>query len=146
MLADANALVALPEVRFAEPDMIFTGRGEILPNDPGFSNCWGLHNTGQSGGTPDMDLDGPEAWEVTTGDASTIVLVIDTGVQQNHPDLNQIPGTDTTSDGPGNGGPISACESGKMMPRTSPRKPGFAGEAADKRAASPSSERTNSET
>jgi len=112
VLAAANALAERPEVSFAEPDMIFTGRGSAIPNDPGFSNCWGLHNTGQLGGTPDMDVDGPEAWDLTTGDSSIIVVVIDTGVQQDHPDLNQIPGTDSTDDtgGLGDGGPVNACD------------------------------------
>lgn len=110
VLAAANDLAIRPEVRFAEPDMIFTGRGGHIPNDPGFGNCWGLHNTGQFGGTADMDMDGPEAWDVTTGDPSVIVVIIDTGVQQDHPDLNQLPGTDTTSQGPGDGGPVNACD------------------------------------
>lgn len=110
VLEQANRLARLPEVSFAEPDMIFTGRGALLPNDPGFSNCWGLHNTGQSGGTPDRDLDGPEAWNLTTGDPSIVVVVLDDGVQQDHPDLNQVSGTDSTSQGPGDGSPLSSCD------------------------------------
>jgi hypothetical protein len=74
VLAAANALAELPEVRFAEPDFIFTGQGSFIPNDTGFSKCWGIHNIGQiyrSGrpaGTFDMDMDGPEAWDITTAD------------------------------------------------------------------------------
>ena len=52
-----------------------------------------------------MDMDGPEAWDISTGKASVIVVVIDTGVQQNHPDIYQVTGMDFTSDGPGDGGP-----------------------------------------
>ena len=109
VLDDANSLALLDEVRFAEPDMIFSGRSSIIPNDPGFPNCWGIHNTGQFGGTVDMDMDGPEAWDVTTGDSSIIVVVLDTGVQQNHPDINQVAGNDFTTDA-GNGGPVNACD------------------------------------
>ena len=110
VLAQANALAESSEVRFAEPDMIFTGHSHLIPNDPLFGNLWGIHNTGQSGGTFDMDMDGPEAWDFTIGSSSVEVVVIDTGVQQNHPDIHQITGTDLTSDGPGNGGPVNACD------------------------------------
>lgn len=59
----------------------------LLPNDPQFSQLTGLHNTGQTGGTTDADIDAPEAWNLTTGDASVIVAVLDTGVKYTHPDL-----------------------------------------------------------
>jgi len=110
VLDAANTLARRAEVRMAEPDFMFTGRASHIPNDPGFPNCWGIHNTGQAGGTPDMDMDGPEVWDTTTGDATVIVVVLDTGVQQDHPDINQVPGTDTTSDGPGTGDPVNACD------------------------------------
>ncbi len=109
VLSVANDLAARAEVSFAEPDMIFTGRSELIPNDPFFASCWGLHNTGQSGGTVNMDMDGPEAWEVTTGSPSIITVIIDTGVQQNHPDINQIPGNDVTGQA-GGGGPVNPCD------------------------------------
>lgn len=57
------------------------------PNDPQFGSQWNLHNSGQSGGTPDADIDAPEAWDTTIGSAATIVAVIDTGVDYTHPDL-----------------------------------------------------------
>jgi hypothetical protein len=106
-VAAGNGLAGRHEVRFGEPDMIFTGHGTGFPNDLGFGNCWGLHNVGFA---PDMDMDAPQAWDVTIGDPSIIVVIIDTGVQQDHPDLNQISGTDTTSQGPGDGGPVNACD------------------------------------
>jgi hypothetical protein len=30
------------------------------PNDPSFSQLWGLHNTGQTGGKEDADIDAPK--------------------------------------------------------------------------------------
>ncbi|MGL4400293.1 MAG: S8 family peptidase, partial [Luteolibacter sp.] len=59
----------------------------VSPNDPSYSQLWGLHNTGQTAGTPDADIDAPEAWEFSTGSADVVVAVIDTGVDQNHNDL-----------------------------------------------------------
>ncbi|MEG3960330.1 S8 family peptidase [Microcoleus sp. herbarium2] len=57
------------------------------PNDPAYPLLWGLNNTGQSGGTPDADIDAPEAWDIQTGNPNTVIGVLDTGVDYNHPDL-----------------------------------------------------------
>ncbi|MBL0921090.1 MAG: S8 family serine peptidase [Phycisphaerales bacterium] len=110
VLEAAASLARRPEALWAEPDMVFTGGGSLLPNDEFFSLCWGLHNTGQTGGLPGFDMDAAEAWDITLGDPSVIVLVIDTGVQQNHPDINQVAGADLTSDGPGTGGPVNSFD------------------------------------
>ncbi len=59
---------------------------DVTPNDTYFSSLWGLHNTGQTFGTADADIDAPEAWATQTGD-NVLVAVIDTGVDYNHPDL-----------------------------------------------------------
>jgi subtilisin family serine protease len=59
----------------------------VIPNDPSFNQLWGLHNTGQSGGTPDADIDAPEAWDLQTGNPNLVIGVLDTGVDYNHPDL-----------------------------------------------------------
>jgi subtilisin family serine protease len=56
-------------------------------NDPGFDLLWGFHNGGQSGGNLDVDMNIPEAWQLTKGSPSVVVAVLDTGVDINHPDL-----------------------------------------------------------
>jgi serine protease len=86
----AAALTAFkndPNVLFAEPD--YRVSLNALPDDPDIGNLWGLNNTGQTGGVEDADIDAPEAWDKTTGSRSTVVAVIDTGVDYNHPDLYQ---------------------------------------------------------
>jgi len=110
VLAVANALAETPGITFAEPDMVVTGGPGHFPNDPEFSNCWGLHNDGTIAPVPDVDLDCPEAWDVTLGDSAITVVIIDTGVDPSHPDIHQIPGADFTSEGPGNGGPVNAFD------------------------------------
>ncbi|WP_293080576.1 DUF4347 domain-containing protein, partial [Okeania sp. SIO3B5] len=51
-----------------------------VPNDQLFGLMWGLHNTGQTGGTADADIDAPEAWDIQTGSNNVVVGVIDTGI------------------------------------------------------------------
>jgi subtilisin family serine protease len=114
-LEAANALARRPEARYAEPDMMVTVHPESIPNDTYFPYLWGLHNDGTNQfpcGTTvtDFDMDAPEAWDVTAGDPSIIVTVLDTGVQQNHPDLNlYTPGIDCTGED-GFGDPVNACD------------------------------------
>ncbi|HVE69534.1 MAG TPA: S8 family serine peptidase [Solirubrobacteraceae bacterium] len=73
------------EVQFAQPNYLY--EPDAIPNDPLFSSQWMLHNTGQSGGAADADVDAPEAWDVSTGGDSVVIGIIDTGVNVNHPDL-----------------------------------------------------------
>jgi subtilisin family serine protease len=114
VLADANALAARADTRYAEPDLIFTGSTGSSTNDPRFPDAWGLNNTGQlifgRPGTPDIDMNALEAWSTTEGDPSIITVVIDTGVDQAHPDIRQIPGQDFTTEPGVNGGPGNFCD------------------------------------
>jgi hypothetical protein len=67
------------------------------PNDTLYRLQWPLNNTGQdypdSGGfnpppgTPDADIDAPEAWDYSTGNSEIVVAVVDTGVDYDHRDL-----------------------------------------------------------
>ena len=84
-------LEADPRVRYAEPNYIVHADAQNVPNDPSFGLLFGMNNTGQTvqgtAGTPDADIDAPEAWTHTTGSSNVIVGVVDTGVDYTHPDL-----------------------------------------------------------
>jgi subtilisin family serine protease len=77
--------VGLPGFHYVEPDFLITA-DSTTPNDPSFTSLYGLDNAGWTGGANDADIDAPEAWDLTTG-SSSIVGVIDSGVDYNHPDL-----------------------------------------------------------
>lgn len=113
----ANALAVRPEIRLAEPDMIFTGTSDFTPNDPFFSLSWHQRNTGQIGGRAGFDLDADLAWDWTLGSPTQTWVVIDCGVDLNHPefatrpdlDEDPLPGKDFTGDNT-EGFPASACD------------------------------------
>jgi subtilisin family serine protease len=78
-----------PGVRYVEPNYIW--KASALPDDDRMTDLWGLDNTGQTvngvTGTPDADIDAPEAWDLTTGSTSVVVAVVDSGIAFDHPDL-----------------------------------------------------------
>ncbi len=100
-------LLASGAVEYVEPNFLVSINRTA--NDPLNSELWGLHNTGQTGGTEDIDIDAPEAWDITTGSASVVVGIVDTGVNYLHPDLqgnmwvnpNEISGNGIDDDGNG---------------------------------------------
>lgn len=89
MPAALRFIAAHPELALsAEPDGVGFGGG--IPNDPSFSSQWGLHNTGQSGGTADADVDAAEFWDIIGGTPGIVVAVLDSGLNFTHPDLQNI--------------------------------------------------------
>lgn len=84
-----------PSVEYAEPNYLGRG-GDISPNDTFFPIQWHLNNTGQSGGTPDADIDAVEGWQITQGSPSVTVAILDTGIRSAHPDFQGriLPGYD----------------------------------------------------
>ncbi len=63
-------------VLFAEPDVIYHA-ADYVPNDPDWSSQWGPER-----------IDCPKAWDFAKSDSSTLVAIIDSGVNYNHPDLS----------------------------------------------------------
>ncbi|MEA5523368.1 S8 family peptidase, partial [Limnoraphis robusta] len=88
--AAVTALADSKLFEYVEPNYIIRvdsiEEPDATPDDPSYSQLWGLNNTGQTGGRVDADIDAPEAWDYTTG-GSVVVGVIDTGVDWSHPDL-----------------------------------------------------------
>jgi subtilisin family serine protease len=80
-----ESLNTADRILYAEPD--YKIKLLAYPNDTYFSYLWGLNNTGQTGGTPDADIDASEAWDLRTDANNIIVAVIDTGVYYTHTDL-----------------------------------------------------------
>ena len=75
-------------IEYVEPDYLVFPTA-TTPNDPKYAqDYWALHNTGQTGGTPDADIDAPEAWDTTTGSSDVVVAIVDSGIDYNHPDLS----------------------------------------------------------
>jgi subtilisin family serine protease len=94
-----------PIIEYAEKNSI--SYLYVDPNDTHFGQLWGMKNHGQTGGTPDADIDAPEAWNIFTGSPDTVVAIIDTGIDYNHLDLqgniwintDEIPANDIDDDG-----------------------------------------------
>ncbi|GAB4286209.1 MAG: hypothetical protein Kow0067_09850 [Coriobacteriia bacterium] len=74
--AAARSLEAIPGVAYAEPDN--TVHATLSPNDPIYT--MGLQ-------WPHERIQSEAAWDVTMGDRSVIVAVLDTGVDHEHPEL-----------------------------------------------------------
>lgn len=97
------------DTRYAFPNMVMSVEPAFIPNDPLFGDEWHLRNTGQSGGTSDVDFDADDAWDLTTSDPSIKTLIMDNGVDGNHPDLVLGVGATFTGE-PGNGTPYTSSD------------------------------------
>ena len=99
------------EVEYVEPNFIYSldsttmsvvdeilhevGTSAAPPSDPRFGDSWGFKNVGSnapgggSRGRSGADVKALQAWELTKGNKSVTVAVIDTGIDYEHPDLRE---------------------------------------------------------
>jgi len=101
--------IADPAVEAASPDWV--AFPAVVPNDPLHSIHWGHNNTaqmknycwncgGHDSGTPvgtvGFDADAQPAWDQAQGygSASVIIAILDSGVDNDHPDIRQVAGYD----------------------------------------------------
>lgn len=103
VLALANKLAQMDMFEFAESDAIAWVKSAYIPNDPEFNQQWGLNQSNNH----DMDL--PEAWDISMGSEDIVVVVLDSGIEQSHPDIHQLPG-ETFTGSSSNGEPSNACD------------------------------------
>jgi serine protease len=102
----ANEVYESGIVEYCHPDFI----AELVRyTDPLYPEQYYLNNTGQFGGTVNIDIDAPEAWDITLSSSQIKVAVIDKG-GESHEDLNDQNGvsrvlTGYTPYNNGNGGP-----------------------------------------
>ncbi len=79
---------AMSGVKYAEPNYIY--HLFVIPNDPFFaSKQWGPQK-----------INAPAAWDVTTGNANSVVAVVDSGVSSTHPEFSGkiLAGTNCTTE------------------------------------------------
>ncbi len=84
-----QTLLEDPRVEFAELD--YAVHATITPNDTNYGLQWGPEK-----------IHAPAAWDLSTGTSDVVVAIVDTGVDLNHPDLNDkiVPGWDFVGDDP----------------------------------------------
>jgi thermitase len=84
-----------PDVEFAEFDSLAhtfgpqssTATTTFTPNDPYYSTAYATSHNGSLAQWGPPAVSAPAAWGVTQGASSTIIAIVDTGVDDTHPDL-----------------------------------------------------------
>lgn len=86
-----SVLSANRNVILAEPNYLYSI--EKTPTDKDWDFLWGLRNIGQTdtkqNGKVGVDVGAEKAWDITTGNQTMVVAVIDTGISLSHSDLRQ---------------------------------------------------------
>ena len=73
----AEQLSRLPDVQYAEPWFIYPlTQGAFTPDDSLYSQQWSLQK-----------VKAPEAWNISRGDSTIVIAIVDSGVEWTHPDL-----------------------------------------------------------
>ena len=87
-------------VNYSEPSLYVTNVLCDTLIDEFYPLQWALRNVGNNipGNPPntiaDCDMDVDSAWNVTKGDSTILIAILDTGVDTTHPDIGRVPGYD----------------------------------------------------
>ncbi len=87
--ATIEALQSSPLVEYAEPNHFVYA--QAIPNDSNFGLQWGL-----------AKINAPQAWDVVTGSQSITIAIVDSGIDNTHPELvsKVVPGYDFINNDP----------------------------------------------
>ena len=81
----ANIFYEIQLFESSEPEFLYNDLA--ASNDELYSKQWGLKNTGQYNGVPNIDINVENAWNITTGSPNIRVAVFDHGFDLEHSDL-----------------------------------------------------------
>jgi|GEM_PF-1488499 len=98
-LVAARAVAAMRGVVWAQPNFVREMRHFFTPSNPLFGDQQALHNTGQNLALPGADVHAQEAWDRSTGSNSTVIAIIDDGVDISHPGLRIFTNPGESGDG-----------------------------------------------
>src|ERR1043166_420735 len=77
-----------PDVEFAEFDSVVkTFQSTFVPNDPYYSGTYASSHNGNVDQWGPAAVSAPAAWGVTLGSSGIVIAIVDTGVDDSHPDL-----------------------------------------------------------
>ncbi len=98
-----NTLRSTGLFRIVSPNLMHTV-SDCSVNDPRYNRQWSLKNEGtgiQGSGTPGADIDVEAAWGLTTGSTDIKIVIVDSGIDTLHPELEGklLPGYDAMEDG-----------------------------------------------
>ena len=84
----SNHLADEPLVESSEPNLINRFMRAFMPPDTLFSRQWHLHAEAGPQLDPKASISAPDAWDITRGDRSIVVAVVDDGFDLGHPDFS----------------------------------------------------------
>ena len=98
-----NTLKSTGLFRTVSPNLVHSV-SDCSVDDPRYDRQWHLQNDGtgiQGNGTIGADMDVEAAWEVTTGSTDITIVIVDSGIDTLHPELEGklLPGFDAMGDG-----------------------------------------------
>ena len=83
----ANKLIALPDVVAAEPNILIHQEIHYQPRDSLYNQQWYLNHNGGYQLAPQSHISVEKAWDITRGNRSVVVAVVDDSFDLNHPDF-----------------------------------------------------------